>query len=253
MRGQHDNAISYWQQAIAQSAGLPLENQAWVHIQLGVTYFMYGDYAKAEAEDEQALNFLPTYVHALAALGQVRAAQGRLDESIDLYTQAVARLPQPQYVAALGDVYAAAGRQQDAEDQYALVDAIDALFSANGISTDLQISLFYADHDRNLDKALQMAQASYDSAPNVYAADALGWALYKNGQIEKADAMSQEALRLGTPDASFLYHAALIRHALGDDASARALLKQALDLNPRFSPIHADDAKALLAQLEASQ
>jgi tetratricopeptide (TPR) repeat protein len=251
--GDRFDSVDLWKQAIAKSEGLPVENQAWAHVQLGVTYFAYGDLGAAAEEHERALRLFPDYVHALAGLAQTRAAQGRYDEAIELYTRAVARLPQPQYVAALGDVYAAAGRDAEAQEQYALVGAIASLYESSGINTDLQIAMFYADHDRNLGVGLAMAQAAYDAGPGVYAADALAWALYKNGRYAEAAAMSDVALAQGTPEASFFYHAALIRLALDDNAAASEHLQRALDLNPNFSPLHADAARQLLVELETKR
>jgi tetratricopeptide (TPR) repeat protein len=253
LRGDRFNAVDFWKQAIRAGEGQPAENQAWAHVQLGVTYFALGDLSRAESEHERALKLYPEYVHALAGLAQVRAAQQRYEEAIDLYTHAVARQPQPQYVAALGDVLAAAGRGAEAEEQYALVDAIAALYEANGIDTDLQIALFFASHDRELTAALEMAEAAYDAAPNVYAADALAWALYKNGRYAEASRYAAEASARGTLEASFYFHAALIDSALGNDDSAFLHIKTALDLNPRFSPLHADEARGLFSRLEASR
>ena len=251
--GDRFDSIDLWKQSIAKSQGLPVENRAWAHVQLGVTYFAFGDYGAAAKEHERALTLFPDYVHALAGLAQTRAAQERYDEAIDLYTRAVSKLPQPQYVAALGDTYAAAGRNAEAQQQYALVEAIAALYRANGVNTDLQIAMFYADHERNVAGALTMAQAAYETGPGVYAADALAWALFKNDRYAEAAAMSDIALAQGTPEASFLYHAALIRLANGDEAGTRNYLRQALDLNPNFSPLHAETAREFLAGLEAKQ
>jgi tetratricopeptide (TPR) repeat protein len=252
LTGDRINTVAYWQQAIDTSEGLPLESQAWARVQLGVTYFALGDYGAAANQHEAALELYPGYVHALAGLGQTRAAEERWDEAISAYEQAVTVQPLPQYVTALGDVYAAAGRPEQAEEQYALVDAIAGLYREAGVNTDLQIAGFYADHDRNLDQALAMAQAAYEQAPNAYAADALAWALYKNGRAPEADAYAREALNAGTLEAGFYYHAALIRLALDDEPGARDLLSQALALNPRFSPLRADEARALLTSLEAN-
>jgi tetratricopeptide (TPR) repeat protein len=253
LTGDRFDSIDFWKQAIAKSQGLPAENQAWVHVQLGVTYFAYGENGDAAREHEQALRLFPEYVHALAGLGQVRAGQERYDEAIELYTRAVSKLPQPQYVASLGDVYSAAGRSDEAERQYMLVEAIAALYQANGINTDLQIAMFYADHDRNVALALTMAQAAYEAAPGVYAADALAWALYKDGRYAEATAMSDIALAQGTPEASFLYHAALIRLANRDEDAGREYLERALGLSPNFSPLHAGSARELLDGLEAKR
>jgi tetratricopeptide (TPR) repeat protein len=253
LTGDRINTVAYWQQAIETSDGLPLENQAWARVQLGVTYFALGDYGKAIQEHKAALKLYPDYVLALAGLGQAYAAEQDWDGAIAAHEQAVALQPLPQYVAALGDVYAVAGRTEDAEQQYALVDAIAALYRDAGVNTDLQIATFYADHDRELPRALDMARAAYNEAPNAYAADALAWALYRNGRAEEAGGYAQQALDSGALEAGFYYHAALIRLTLEDESGARDLLARALDLNPRFSPLFAEDAGRLLATLEAKR
>ena len=58
-----------------------------------------------------------------------------------------------------------------------------------------------------------------------------------------------EALKLGTRDASFYYHAGMIHQGLGDNPKARAFLQQALQINPYFSLLQAEQAKRTLAAL----
>ena len=245
LRGDEFNAVDFWRQAIDRGEGLPQENLAWAHVQLGETYFAVGELSKAAREHEAALEGYPDYAPGLAGLGRVRAAQLRFDDAIDLYLRAVARLPRPQYVSALGDVYAVLGRQAEAEEQYALVEAIAGLYRSNGINTDLEIAAYYADHDIEPELALEMARAAYEAAPGVYAADALAWALYRNGRYEEAATYSAEATALGTPEPSFYYHAALVSEALGDTRTALEYSRRLGELNPRFSPLHAQRALQL--------
>jgi tetratricopeptide (TPR) repeat protein len=250
LRGDLFNATDFWKQALTSAKGLPVENQAWARVQLSVQYFDQGDLKNAEKQAGSALKLYPDYVHALAALGAVRAAQGRWDESIGLYRRAQELLPQVQYVVALGDVYAAAGRPDDARRQYDLVQAIDALYRANGINTDLQISLFYANHDFDDGAALTLARNNYAANPGIYAADGLAWALHKNGRDAEAVAPIEEALRLGTRDAALHFHAGMIYARLGNAAFARQHLALALGINAHFSLLQAGEARATLTGLE---
>ncbi len=57
------------------------------------------------------------------------------------------------------------------------------------------------------------------------------------------------ALAFGTRDAKLLYHAGMIKAALGDAGQARTLLTEALELDPSFDPLQADVARAKLADL----
>jgi tetratricopeptide (TPR) repeat protein len=251
LQGETLDAADFWRQALAFDDGLPIENQAWAYSQLGRMSFAQGDLGAAQEHYERSFDLMPGYVHALAGLGSVAAAEGDWNAAIEHYVAAQERLPLPEYVAALGDVYDRAGRLAVAGDQYALVDAIDSLYRANGIDTERQLALFYADHDRELERALAMAERAYAAGRGIYAADTLAWALFKNVRADEAATLSEEALRLGTPDPLLHYHAAQIRYALGDFDGARAHLDRVFALNPDFSVLHAPDVRELRAALAA--
>ncbi len=95
-------------------------------------------------------------------------------------------MPLPEYAIALGDVYATMGQKDKAEGQYELVRSMDKLLRANGVNTDLEIALFYADHDMDLKTSLEKARTAYDARPSIHAADALAWTLYKTGNYKEA-------------------------------------------------------------------
>src|SRR5690349_14234823 len=204
----------------AVTAGGPAtENSAWVRVQLANLYFTQGDLAQAEQEYQGTLALLPDYVYAQAGLGRVRAAQGKLDEAIGLYQSAIARMPLPEFVIALGETQQAAGRAAEAAKQYDLVRAMEQLFKANGVDTDLELALFDADHGNDPAATLALARDAYARRPSVKAADTLAWALFKAGQTAEARHYADEALRLGTHDPLLLYHAGTIAQAQGDSVA----------------------------------
>ena len=247
--GRVPGAISAMRMAV-DAGGPNAENTQWTRVQLAQLYFNKGDLATAEQQYRQTLAQLPNYVPALAGLAQVRAAQGRYAAAIDLYTQAVQRMPLPQYVIALGDVDAATGDQQEAQRQYGLVRAIDTLLTANGVNTDLETALFFADHGIDLPASLRKARAAYAARQSIHTADGLAWTLYKAGHYGEAAPYAAQALRLGTRDAVKLFHAGMIARALGQDTRARAYLRQALGLNPRFSLLYSPVATSTLTALD---
>jgi Flp pilus assembly protein TadD len=122
------------------------------------------------------------------------------------------------------------------------------LFKANGVVVDLELALFEADHGDPA-TALSLAQEVYVDRPTIRAADALGWALFKNGRLADARKRSAEALRLGTRDPVLLYHAGAIAAAAGERKNAIRDLKAALALDAGFSPTGAQAARDLLATL----
>jgi len=83
----------------------------------------------------------------------------------------------------------------------------------------------------------------------VRSADAYAWALYTAGKIGPASRFSDEAMRLGSRDPSFLYHAGMIARRAGRDVQARGLLHRLLAQSPRFSPLYAPRARQALRSL----
>jgi tetratricopeptide (TPR) repeat protein len=251
LHGDMEGAIEAMQAAVT-AGGPATENSAWVRVQLGNLYFTQGDMAQAEQAYQRTLTLLPDYVYAQAGLARVRAAQGKLHEAIALYQSAIARMPLPEFVIALGETHQAAGQNAEAEKQYQLVRAMQQLFKANGVDTDLELALFDADHAQMPAATVALARDAYARRPSVKAADALAWALFKAGQVAEARHYADEALRLGTHDPLMLYHAGTIAQAQGDSAAARDWLARALERNPSFSPLYAPLARQALATLSTA-
>jgi Tfp pilus assembly protein PilF len=80
----------------------------------------------------------------------------------------------------------------------------------------------------------------------VRSADALGWALTAAGHPAAGLAWAHRALRLGSRDPMFLYHAGMSARAAGARGQARTYLTRALSLNPHFSPLYAPRARRAL-------
>lgn len=236
---------------LAVEAGAPgTENTLWTLVQLGHLYFNSGDLASAEQVYRAATELRPDYVYAQAGQARAEAARGQMAEAITRYEQIVARLPLPEFVVALGDLYSASGQPAQAKTQYDLARAMQRLSASAGMNVDLELALFEADRGDDPARALELARAAYVIRPGIYGADTLAWALYKAGQVEEAQRYSAEALRLGTRDATLHYHAGMIARAAGDSAAAREHLATALEINPHFSIVHAEEARAVLAELE---
>ena len=251
LHGDMDGAVEMMQAAV-QAGGPATENSAWVRVQLGNLFFNKGDLAAAERQYNGTLEILPDYVYAQAGLAHVRAAQGKNDEAISLYQQAIARMPLPEFVIGLGELYQASGKPADAARQYDLVRAMQQLFKSNGVDTDLELALFDADHGADAGATVALARAAYARRPSIKAADTLAWALFKAGKLPEARRYADEALRLKTQDATMLFHAGMIAQAQGDTAAARERLDAALALNPHFSPLFAPQARQALAALSAA-
>jgi len=241
-----------WLMDRAIKAGGPYpENTAWCRAQLALMHLATGNLVAAEQIVDQAIARTSNNYHVLFAQGRVRAARANYAGALDSYRRASAIAPQHEVVVALGQLYTVTDDRKNAEQQWALVETIDRLNKANGVTGDVQIARFLADRDRRLAEALAIAEREFKRRPNVFAADALAWAYYKNGRYADARRLVAKALAHRTPDASFLFHAGMIHAKLGDRATAQRQLAQALSLNSAFDPIDAPIAAATLAELGA--
>lgn len=248
--GEIERATDLAARAVAGVADEPRsEGTAFYSFQLGELHRSRGDLAAAAAAYTQALDDLPGYVPASAGLGRVREAQGRRDEAVELLEGATARLPQPDLVASLGDLYALDGDGAAAERQYALVERIGDVTAATGSVYDRQLVLFAADHDRDLPKAIARARAELAIRHDIYAHDALAWALFKAGQTDEAAAEAEAALALGTQDPRLAYHAGMIAAAQGRTDDARRLLTLAMEGAGYLPPLQVPVLEQAIADL----
>jgi tetratricopeptide (TPR) repeat protein len=251
LQGDMEGAIADLRRAIrlGQMQERPPESVAWAMWQLGNEYSARGNVAAAETSYLEALKTFPGYYRAFAGLAQVQAAQQRFPEAIDLYQKAIAIVPLPEYAAALGDVYTKLGRTDEAQKQYDLVEYIGHLNTLNKVLYNRELAYFYADHDRQLPEALDLAKKELEVRRDIYAYDVLAWALYKNGQPAEALIAMTEALKLGTQDARLFFHAGMIHHRLGGRAQAHDYLRRALATNPSFHLLHAEVAERTLKDI----
>ena len=222
---------------------------AWSSAQLADHYFSIGDYNKAETYYQQALKVFPDYFLAIAGLGQVKAAQGNLDQAIKQYEQVVRLIPDLTFVATLGDLYKLTGKEKEAQQQYDLVEQIAKLSTLNGVLYNRSLAVFYANHDIKALEAYTQVEKEFETRKDIYGADALAWTALKAGKLTEAQTAIKHALKLGTKDAKIFYHAGLIAQASGDNKAAKDYLEQALNLNPQFEPIQSLNAKKVLTQI----
>ena len=124
--------------------------------------FDQGDYDGAATLYEAALHDAPGYYATTALLAKTRAAQGRTDDAVRLYRQAIAHVPQPDYLAGLGDQLARRGDRRGAEEQYRTVELTGTLAAINRQVYNRLLVIFDADHGRNVADAVRLAAERAD-------------------------------------------------------------------------------------------
>ena len=246
--GDAASAIDIMQRAIDAGSPAP-ENTAWCLVDLGNLYFKTGRLDQAAATFAEALRTFPGYHPAYAGQGRVLAAQGKVAEAIESFKHAQAVVPMPEYAEALAELYGRAGKKDEARRQMELLDVVDRMVSANKEKTNRNLAIVFANQGRKLERALELAQAELEVRGDVYTYDALAWALFKNGRHAEAEQAAGKALRFGTPEPTFYFHAGLIASALGKKDEAAKNLERALELNRHFAPRQAKIAETALRSM----
>ena len=243
LRGAHEAMT------LAVSAGGETpENAAYVLTLLGNLEFQLGRTRKAERAYRQAIARYPAYAPASAGLANVAAARGQLDAAIRRYRRTVARVAVPEFLIALGEAELAAGQRVAARRHFSQAAAQEVSARRNGENTSTEVALFEASHG-DPDRAVGLGRRAWALAPSVRSADALGWALTQAGRPDQGLRWARRALRLGSRDPVFLFHAGMSARATGRRDLARRYLARSLGNNPRFSPLYGPRARRALESL----
>jgi tetratricopeptide (TPR) repeat protein len=248
LHGDLAGALAAMRLAVSAGGGTA-ENVGYVQSLVGKLQFDGGDYAAAERAYRAALTTDPGFPAAVVGLARVEAARGDYDPAIRRLRELVQRLPLPEYVIALGDTERAAGLNVAAERDYRLVGVETRLLQANGVNTDAELALFEADHGDPA-QAMDLAARAWAAAPSVRSADAFSWALSAAGRDAEALRMSERAMRLGSRDPSFLYHAGMVARRAGEAQRAKGLLSKLVAQSPNFNPLYGPRAERALEGLQ---
>ncbi|MDI3407995.1 tetratricopeptide repeat protein [Streptomyces cavernicola] len=233
-RGWREDAAAYLSDAAAL-AETPAEQAAYQH-RFGELLFERGEPAQALNYFEAALRTEPEHHAALAGKGRAQAALGRNSEAMASYQAAITKLPRPEYALELGELYESLGMTPAAQAQYELLRARVREESTVGVNAQLILGRFEADHGDPA-AAVRRLTAEFRRRPGREVSDALGWALHRAGQSEKALPYATRAMKDGPMSALFAYHRGEIEREIGKYGPARRHLQQAMRINPHFSPL----------------
>ncbi|MEJ7750077.1 MAG: tetratricopeptide repeat protein [Thermoleophilaceae bacterium] len=244
LEGDLPGAIEAMRLAVSAGGGTP-ENEAYVQTLLGDLELEGANVAGATEAYRGALAKVPGHPPAQAGLAKVDIAAGRLERAQRRLRSVSDRLPLPIYVIPLAEVELALGRQERAAEDLEIVRVQRRLLEDAGTRADVDLVLFEADHG-SARRAVRLGRGVLADAPSVRSEDALGWAYTRAGQPARGLALARRALRRGSVDPSFHYHAGMAARQTGDLPLARRELREALSLNPAFSPLHAQRARRAL-------
>jgi tetratricopeptide (TPR) repeat protein len=247
LHGDIPSALAAMQLA-ASAAGETSASSSFAQTLLGKLQFDRGAYADAERIYRGVLLRDPSYPDARLGLAAIEAGRDDLDGAL-AHQRAVQRaVPAPDHAILLGETEEVAGNLEAAADAYAAAAAAFERLDAYGVRIATELAIFEADHGSST-KAVAAGRRAWRATPSVRAADAYSWALSAAGRHRTALRFSHRAMRLGSLDPVFLYHAGIVSRRAGQPQRAEAFLSLLLERSPRFSPLHAPRARAALNRL----
>lgn len=215
--------------------------KAWAFLQRGGAALVRGDFAAAEADFQEARKIDDSW-QAAERLGELRGAQGRWDECLELLRAAAAKSKSPGTAQAVADALIASGKPGEAKEWLDRAEAGYRVPAERGEVFYLHhLASFYADSRLNPMEAVKCARQDLALRRTPDTLDSTAWALYRADQFEEAWKLMQEALampgvRNGFPHLQ--HHASFIAIRAGQLEEGRALLKRSIELNPAVAAFH---------------
>jgi tetratricopeptide (TPR) repeat protein len=248
--GNRSGAIDLAARAAGQAESAGMEGRALAFYQAynGLLLFESGRFDEALPVLQGAVDLDPTFLSPKIELAHVLAARGDLEAGIDLLEGVLSFGPDADAAVVVGDLYALRENTDAAESSYKLLDEAAAQ-APEAYRRD--VSLFLSNHNRFPERALELAEADLETRHDSGAFDTLAWALYRNGRYDEAREASDRALKMGTSDAVAYYHAGVISLALGEQDRGISEIETALEMNPFFNPLLAEEARSIVDGIES--
>ncbi len=247
LTGDVEGAVQAMRLAVSAGAAVP-ENVAYLQTLTGDLELQRGRPADARMAYRAALARLPGYAPAEVGLARVQNAAGDLDAAARRLREVSARLPLTSHLILLAETDLARGDRAGAARDLDVVRAQQQLLEAAGARPDAELVLFEATHG-DPDAAVRVGRQLWADAPSVRSADALGWALTRAGRPDEGLDWARRALRLGSRDPLFHFHAGLAAKAAGRAGLAERELSVALAGGTALSPLQTEQARTALEVL----
>ncbi|MBU1162447.1 MAG: tetratricopeptide repeat protein, partial [Proteobacteria bacterium] len=185
----------------------------------------------------------PNFPQPYYALAKIYLMEKQEDKAIDQYKAILEKNPnQAGPHMLLGTIYDVQKQFDLAEKHYSMALDINPDFSpaANNLA------YLLAKQDKNMNKALSLAQKAKETLPNdPKIMDTLGFIYYKKGLYDSAIAEFTDSLKKIPDNAMVRFHLGMTYYNKGDKDRAKTELKKALDLNQNFDK--ADEAREILS------
>jgi tetratricopeptide (TPR) repeat protein len=199
----------------------------------------------ARKQLEALIKERPGDLEAIMALGNVLRGHKKFGECADVYSKAVAQIPEPKKANwpvfyFRGICYERAHQWPKAEAD--LKEALKLFPEQPHVLNYLGYS--WIDQGVNLDEGMAMIKRAVQQRPDDgYIVDSLGWAYYKLGNYDEAVSQLERAVQLKPEDPTINDHLGDAYWRIGRELEARFQWAHARDLNPDPADLPEIEAK----------
>jgi tetratricopeptide (TPR) repeat protein len=236
--GRADEGLDYVEAALARG-----EKKATLHDLRARALSHLERFDEAESSIGRALQLDPTYAPAFEIKAFLALERGDREGALAALDEAAAMVPgQAQYSYAAASIARESGNHE-----LAIAYLEEALSRRPGFAAAANdLAWLLADEDRDLDRALELAQRSARRNPSPNTLDTLGWVRYQRGEFREAISSYRSALEREPGLPAVQYRLGLSLSALGETEEARRVLGELLH-GPEFPEL--EKARAELARL----
>jgi tetratricopeptide (TPR) repeat protein len=230
--GQYEKAVAQFQGALESE---PTSDDAYVG--LAHAYELLGQLESAEQTYRKAIELRPAYWASYSWLGRFYFSHGRYEKSGEMFRRVTLLTPDNKWgYTGLGANYYMRGHPDQAVEMYrrALEIAPDAIAYSN-----LGVAYFFTQHygesARMFEKGVELQPQDYRLWGNL--ADAYRWTPGEENRArktyERAIALAQQQLEVNPRDAGVLGSLAQYHAKIGSHERARQLIGQAVAIAPK--------------------
>jgi tetratricopeptide (TPR) repeat protein len=224
------------------------QTRAWFYFRSGELAFEAGDNEAAIDDEITATRIFPGYADALRAQARFECALHRWNDCLAHAAASANVVPYPETLGYEADAQRALGDAAGAARTDDLIRTVERIGNTQHIS-DRLLAIYYSEHHLHVADAYAIAKRELGVRDDIFTEDTLAWAAAMDGRWNEARTAENKAIRFDTENSVLQYHAGAIAQHFGDVQQAKRRLRKALDLNPQFHPVYADDARARLAAL----
>ncbi len=206
-----DNAGAIEAMKLAFEAGLAgSEEASWAGNTLAQLYLNVGDYNHAEEVSKIILEQRPSYAFAINTLGEIDLARGDYAKAMASFDKAIQIMPEFSFYENKARLLELMGKIEESKSVYRNTITMLKEDASSGHYVDMDLAKIYlALNDSK--QALKYARTEYQRRPmNIDVNQTMAWVQYKIGNQAEAKKYLKVAMRMGTKMPEFIENSGLV-------------------------------------------